>query len=60
MNIQNKMSNQSGCGRRSYQRPAISEVPLRPEESVLSLCKVGSDSGAIFGTACSTCATEGS
>lgn len=47
-------------GSRVYEPPVITEVRLRPEEAVLSLCKADGGTGAIFGSACESCATLGS
>ena len=51
--------NPNAPARRPYSPPRITEIPLRPEESVLSLCKAG-DNGAITGSSCSACYTLGS
>jgi len=36
-------------GRKPYTKPAIQEVPLRPEEAVLGACKTSSVSGPAQG-----------
>ena len=48
--------------RKSYQKPTLFQVPLRPDEAVLGNCKMGSVTGPAQAdcTTPSTCNTSGS
>ena len=37
--------NQDTRSKKAYARPTVKRVPLRPEEAVLAVCKITSDSG---------------
>ena len=49
-------------GKRAYQKPELTQVPLKPEEAVLAVCKTGSKSGPAQArcTAPSPCSQSGS
>ena len=46
-------------GKKTYRKPAVRAVPLRPEEAVLGFCKTASGFGPA-GTCAVTCSTAGS
>lgn len=52
----------SETGKRSYQKPEITQVSLRPEEAVLGACKTPSVSGPSQGSCKfpSPCSSQGS
>jgi len=48
--------------KKTYVKPTISEVKLRPEEAVLGNCKIADSAGPLSGSCTSptTCSTPGS
>jgi hypothetical protein len=46
-------------GKKPYSKPAVRQIPLRPEEAVLGYCKTASGFGPT-GTCAVTCSTAGS
>ena len=63
--MKNEQPHDTQGQKRPYQKPALSQIPLRPEEAVLGSCKTSSGSGGPAGiSGCSSasvsCFTHGS
>ena len=55
--------NQRSQDRKPYRKPAMIQVPLRPEEAVLGYCKTAATAAGPGGSNCQTpvqCYSEGS
>jgi hypothetical protein len=45
--MKEKCESQGGRKRRPYVKPAVKQVPLRPEEAVLGACKLAGTAGPV-------------
>ena len=44
--------NKTNISKKTYQKPQLRQVQLRPDEAVLGNCKTGSGSGGLSGGSC--------